>query len=76
MATKHDLTEWVIEGLNALGGEGNVAEIAQEIWERHEDDLRASGTLFYTWQYDMRWAGQNLQKAGKLTKLYRSWRLK
>ena len=76
MATKHNLEAWVIQALKELGGEGNVAQIAKSIWEKHEHELRASGDLFFTWQYDMRWAGQKLQKAGKLTKLYRSWRLK
>ncbi|MGR3344582.1 MAG: hypothetical protein ACU0DI_15415 [Paracoccaceae bacterium] len=75
MTTKKDLGDWILESLQELEGEANVADIARAIWERHEDELRRSGRLFFTWQYDMRWAGQNLQQAGKLTKLYRSWRL-
>jgi len=54
--------------LQASGGEARVPDIARHIWENHEHDLRASGDLFYTWQYAMRWAGQVLQKEGKLTK--------
>ena len=75
MSTKADLQEWVIEALRDLGGEAHLARIAEHIWNNHESDLSASGDLFFTWQYDMRWQAQNLQKAGKLKKLSRSWKL-
>ena len=76
MATKADLQEWVLEALRALGGEGHLARVAEHIWLNHEKELRASGDLFFTWQYDMRWAAQNLQNAGRLRKLSRSWALR
>jgi len=76
MAIKADLEDWVIQALHALDGEAHLVRVAEHIWTNHEADLRASGDLFYTWQYDMRWAAQNLQKAGKLQKLSKSWRLK
>lgn len=66
MATKRDLESWVMDAIDALGGGGTVVEISREVWSRHEPDLRASGDLFYTWQYDMRWAAQRLRDAGKL----------
>jgi hypothetical protein len=75
MSTKADLQEWVINALHDLGGEAHLTRIAEHIWDHHETDLRVSGDLFFTWQYDMRWAAQHLQKAGKLRKLSRSWRL-
>lgn len=65
MATKYDLQQWVEEALTSLGGSGTVVEVAREIWQRHEDDLRHSGDLFYTWQYDMRWAAQVLRDTGR-----------
>ena len=61
MATKHDLRDWVIEALGALGGSGSVTAVSREVWDRHERELRESGDLFYTWQYDIRWAGQTLR---------------
>jgi hypothetical protein len=66
MATKHDLDDWVYEALKALGGRANIPSIGKHIWDHHEADLRASGDLFYTWQYEMRWAGQRLFKAGRM----------
>lgn len=68
MATRHDLEQWVFDALKELGGRGAIARIAERIWNRHEEDLRRSGDLFYTWQYEMRWAGQRLYRSGKLKK--------
>lgn len=64
MALKHDLEDWVREALDRRGGEAHFAEVAKEIWREHEADLRASGDLFYTWQYDMRWAATRLRRRG------------
>ena len=67
MADKAFLKDFVFEAL-AARGPSTVTEIAKYIWAHHEADLRASGDTFYTWQYDMRWAGQSLQNEGKLLK--------
>jgi hypothetical protein len=67
MATKETLQSWVAEALSSLGP-STVTEITKHIWEHHEAELRSSGDLFFTWQYDMRWAGQTLQQKGKLSK--------
>jgi hypothetical protein len=53
MATKYDLQQWVEDALRSLGGSGTVVDVAREIWNEHEEELRDSGDLFYTWQYDM-----------------------
>jgi len=41
-------------------------DVAKDIWTHHEEELKASGKLFYTWQYEMRWAAQKLRDAHKL----------
>lgn len=66
MATKHDLLDWVIEAVKELDGAGSVVEVCEVVWRRHEPDLRLSGDLFYTWQYDIRWAAQSLRDDGQL----------
>ena len=63
MATKKDLDVWVKEALIELGGRGRIVPIASIIWKNHEKDLRNSGNLFYTWQYDMRWSAKRLRTA-------------
>lgn len=66
--TRADLPAMVIEALDSLNGRGTIVQICKYIWEKYEQDLRKSGDLFYRWQYDMRWAGQQLRDTGKLTK--------
>lgn len=66
MPTRDDLWLWVHEAVAALGGEASVVDVAKEIWNAHDGDIRKSGDLFYTWQYDMRWAAQRLREQGKL----------
>ncbi len=70
MATRDDLCDWVIEALKANGGRARIVEICKHIWEHHESDLRKSGDLFYTSQYDVRWAGQKLRDDGALMPAY------
>jgi hypothetical protein len=66
MATKHDLPEWVVEALRAHSGRASIVEVCQHLWQVHEPDLRLSGDLFYTWQYDVRWAAYTLREAGRM----------
>ena len=66
MATKTDLVDWLFEALRALGGSGTIPELCKYVWEHHENDLKSSGDLFYTWQYDIRWAAYQLRKSGKM----------
>lgn len=66
MATKADLKDWIVAALRDLGGEATIVAVARHIWESHEADLRRSDDLFFTWQYDMRWAKQTLQDTGLL----------
>ncbi len=64
MATKNNLVDWVTKALEKHNGSASIAHICKYIWENYEQDLRASGELFYTWQYDMRWAGVQLRNSG------------
>ena len=76
MATKHDLPSWIEAALSRLGGSGTVVEVARAIWDEHEQDLRESGDLFFTWQYDMRWAAQTLRENKRAALDGRRWTLK
>jgi hypothetical protein len=58
--------EWVLEALKHHKGEARLIDVCKYIWLNHERDLRASGDLFYTWQYDVRWAATKLRHSGKL----------
>lgn len=62
MATKNNLMDWVVEALVKLGGSAPLVEVCKQVW----GDLARSGDLFYTWQYDIRWAAQSLRDSGVL----------
>jgi hypothetical protein len=61
---KQILREWVVEALSANGGRATLIEVCRHIWRYHEDDLWESGDLFYSWQYDVRWAATDLRQQG------------
>ena len=64
--TKQDLPRIVMDALRHSKGEASIVKVAEYIWERHQENLRGSGNLFFTWQYDMRWAATKLRKEGRV----------
>jgi len=64
MPTRIDLIDWVQEALRAHGGRATVVEVCEYVWGKYESILRDSGKLFYTWQYDVRWAATALRRRG------------
>lgn len=79
MLTRHDLKSWILEALTAKGGSASVVEVCRYVWQHHEQDLGGAGDLFYTWQYEIRWAATKLRHEGKLASADRAsrepWRL-
>jgi hypothetical protein len=66
VATKDDLQTWVLDSLRVRGGSASLVDVCRDVWQTHEPELRLSGDLFYTWQYDIRWAAQKLRDSGAL----------
>lgn len=66
MAERATLKSWVLTALRELGGTGTIVQVCTIVWRDHQHDLEASGDLFYTWQYDIRWAAQYLRDNGYL----------
>lgn len=62
MPGKLDLCGWLVEALRAMGGKASTVSVCEYVWAKHESDLRRSGELFFTWQYDIRWAATQLRK--------------
>ena len=65
MLSKHDLPSIVEKALKSYGGSATIAEVGKFIWDNYKDELSQSGDLFYTWQYEVRWAAQNLRDNNK-----------
>lgn len=62
--TKNDLPELLEATLISLGGSGTILEVCKKFWATYKDRLSPSDDLFYTWQYDIRWAATTLRKEG------------
>lgn len=71
MTTRNDMKAWVLAALKSLGGKGWPRDVAEYIWINYEAELRKSGSLLYTWQYDVRWAAQILRNEGVLKPVHR-----
>ena len=63
MAGRDVLMDWTEEALIALNGSASLLDVAKKIWDLHEADLTIT-ELFYTWQYDYRWAATKLREKG------------
>ena len=66
MNSRNNLQDWVYEALKSLNGKGRIVDVAKYIWKHYEKELRASGDMFYTWHYDMRWAATKLRESKKI----------
>jgi hypothetical protein len=63
MITKNDLPSYVIEALKAKRGSASILDVCKYVWAKHEKDIRSTDGLFYTWQYDIRWAATELRNS-------------
>ena len=50
------MKEQVKEALSELGGSSTILNICKNVWEKHGDEISASGDMFYKWQYEIRWS--------------------
>lgn len=71
MADRSSLKGWVLAALRELRGAGKIVDVCKIVWRDHGEELEASGDLFYTWQYDIRWAAQYLRDNGYLVPVQR-----
>jgi hypothetical protein len=66
VVTKLDLKEWVVEALKAHGGLAHPIDVAKFMWVNYQDELQGAGDLFYTWQHEVQWALDDLQREGRV----------
>jgi hypothetical protein len=64
MLTRQGLEPLIVEALQSAGGSLSLKDINKSIWQNHQHELEESGDFFYIWQYELRWAGEALDKAG------------
>ena len=66
MIDRDKLSDWIRQALQMLGGTGGVMEVSKLVWDNHKSEIEASKDGLYTWQYDLRWAAQQMRKDGRL----------
>lgn len=63
---RKDLPNLLYELIQDMGGSATMMDIFKKFWERYKTSLESSGDLFYTWNYDIRWAATNLRKTNRM----------
>lgn len=66
MVTREDMKPWVVAALTSMGGKGWPRDVAKYIWDNYEIEIKRSGSLLYTWQYDVRWTAMAMRKEGSI----------
>lgn len=64
--TRYDLPDILYDAIKDMGGQTNIIDICKYVWEKHASELQSAGDLFYSWQYDIRWAATELRKSGRM----------
>jgi hypothetical protein len=55
------LGEWIKDALQERGGTGSLLDVAKAVWKAHGAEIEEGGDIFYTWQYELRWAAKLLR---------------
>ncbi len=63
---RNDLPDILYDLIDELGGRACMMDIFKLFWKKHGKDLQESDDIFYTWNYDIRWAATQLRKQGKM----------
>ena len=66
MLKREDLPDLLFQTIVSLKGAATIVDACKLFWDQHEKELKQSGDLFYTWQYDIRWAATELRKTGRM----------
>ncbi|KRF11302.1 hypothetical protein ASG90_16185 [Nocardioides sp. Soil797] len=61
------LSSWILEALGVCGPSASPLQVAKVVWSRHEQDLRATGDLLFTWQLDLRTTAEAMAAEGTLS---------
>lgn len=55
---------------SGAGGSAWPREVSKYVWDNYEKELKDAGDILYTWQYDIRWAAQQLRNEGVLKPVF------
>lgn len=69
---REDLPDLLYETLQTLGGRAEMMTIFRKFWEMYGEQFTESDDLFYTWNYDIRWAATELRNTGRMKQAFLS----
>lgn len=64
--TRKDLPDILYQLIKELGGSAPMMTIFRKFWINHKSELKEVDDIFYTWNYDIRWAATKLRKEGRM----------
>ncbi|MDD4815529.1 MAG: hypothetical protein PHQ62_00095 [Clostridia bacterium] len=64
--TRKDLPDILYNIIHQLGGKPNMMEIFKKFWKEYGSNFTTDDDIFYTWNYDIRWAATQLRKQRKM----------
>lgn len=60
------LSSWILEAMGVCGPTASPLQVAKVVWAKHEQDLRATGDLLFTWQLDLHSTAEAMAAEGRL----------
>ncbi|MCL2799149.1 MAG: hypothetical protein FWD54_02575 [Endomicrobia bacterium] len=63
---RQDLPNLLYKTIKSLGSKAVMIDIFKKFWKLYSEELKKSGDLFYTWNYDIRWAATELRKQKRM----------
>lgn len=63
---RNDLPDLLYKTIQSLGGKASMMDIFREFWKLYANKLDPAEDMFYTWNYDIRWAATELRKNGRM----------
>ncbi len=66
MITRNALPSILYDILKQFGGSATMMDVFKKFWADNKHKLNEADDIFYTWNYDIRWAATQLRKQGKM----------
>ncbi|MCL2176555.1 MAG: hypothetical protein FWB72_01180 [Firmicutes bacterium] len=63
---RKDLPQILYELIKDMGGSGKMMDIFKKFWEQNKNAISDKSDLFYTWNYDIRWAATKLRREKRM----------
>ncbi|MEG1070867.1 MAG: hypothetical protein RSE01_03480 [Akkermansia sp.] len=63
---RSDLPNILYDIIKSLNGKATMMDVFKCFWNKYGNQLTINDDLFYTWNYDIRWAATKLRKEDRM----------